>query len=120
MSQLDDEIRKALDEGFEFEGDDQSLMDMVRDSFRGRLRIWMYLTMAMSAILFGVSVWTLFGFAAAETTKEMIAWALGFYFCTQAVGMLKTYHWMTMYRNSILREVKRVEYQVAKASQRNA
>lgn len=121
MRELDDEIKKAFDDGGGaglVEWDDPSLMEMVRDSFRGQMRVWMFLTMFMSVVLFGVSVWTIFGFMAAETTRGMIGWALGFYFCTQAVGMIKMYHWMTMYRNSILREIKRVEYRVAKLAER--
>lgn len=120
MTDLDDDIRRALDEGFEFEGDDQSLMEMVRDSFRGRTRWLMILTGCFSFAFFGLSLWAVHGFLEEEDVGARIGWAMAFYFFSNAVGMLKNYHWMTMHRNSILREVKRVEYRIAKLAERTA
>jgi hypothetical protein len=57
-------------------------------------------------------------FGRAASTQEMIAWATGFLICGLATTMLKVWYWMELNRNTILREVKRVELQLARLSNR--
>ncbi|MBZ0171437.1 MAG: hypothetical protein K8E66_03575 [Phycisphaerales bacterium] len=50
----------------------------------------------------------------------MIGWGLGFLMAMIAVSMMKTWYFMEMNRNCVLREVKRVELQIARLAERLA
>jgi hypothetical protein len=52
-------------------------------------------------------------FFAAEATRELIMWAVVFGFSMMAIMALKLWFWAEIQKNAVLREVKRVELQVA-------
>ena len=54
--------------------------------------------------------WLMFG---AETTRMQIAWSVGFLASNMGVAMMKMWFWMQMDKNTVIREVKRLELQVA-------
>lgn len=122
MSELDDKIREALSgqdaELFDEYSDEPSMVSMVFEVFRGRHRwlvLWMWLV-SVAMLIFGIVA--VVQFFKVETTREMIAWAIGFLTCLSAVSMLKVWFWMEMQKNSITREVKRLELQIARLAQR--
>ncbi len=53
-----------------------------------------------------------------ETVNEMIAWACAFMFCLIAIAMMKVWYWMELNKNTLIREVKRVELQIAQLTNR--
>ncbi len=116
MNDLDRKIREALaaDEA-DLPGliDDPSLAEQVIETFRGRNR-WL----VALAFVFGTG-WFLFAVVAAvqffraEGVREMIAWALGLGFGLMALAMIKIWYWMELNKNTVTREVKRVELQLA-------
>jgi hypothetical protein len=57
-------------------------------------------------------------FFRAETVREMIAWAGGFGLSLIAVSFSRLWFWLLFHRNAVVREVKRVELQVARLSSR--
>ncbi len=57
-------------------------------------------------------------FFRADTTQQMIAWATGFVFCSISVAMLKIWYWLQMMQNSMTREIKRFELQLARLTGR--
>jgi len=52
-------------------------------------------------------------FFGAETTRTQIAWSVGFLTSNMVVAMMKMWFWMQMDKNTVIREVKRLELQVA-------
>ena len=122
MSNIDAKIRRALeatdaDLADEFDGD-QSMMEMVLDTFRGTQK-WLTFFAIFGGIVFMTG--TVFGIIQLFKAQEMhehILWGLGVMFCLSAVSMMKIWFWMQMNRNSILREIKRVELQVARLAAR--
>lgn len=122
MSELDDKIREALSgqdaELFDEYSDEPSMLAMVFEVFRGRHRwlvLWMWL---VSVAMLVLTIVAAVQFFKVESTREMIAWAIGFLFCISAVSMLKIWFWMEMQKNSITREIKRLELQIARLAQR--
>jgi len=54
-----------------------------------------------------------FQFAAAETTKEMLAWCMVMLGTFIMVAMLKIWSWMQMDKGALIREIKRLELQLS-------
>ena len=122
MTNIDDTIRAALRaedrELFEEFGGEQSLFDMVIEGFRGRRR-WIMFGMCFNILVFTVlAVLAAIQFFRADTTREMIAWSTGFLFCCLGTLMMKLWWWAQMDKNSLTREIKRLELQIARLAAR--
>ena len=122
MSELDDKIRAALRqedaELFAELGGEQSMFEMVGETFRGRSR-WMTVLVYVSLLAFLVlAIFTAVSFFEAESTRDQIAWAVGFVYSMIVISGLKVWYWMQMNRNALTREIKRLELQVARLSSR--
>lgn len=120
MTDIDEKIREAL------RREDADLLkhfqaeppfhELLIETFRGR-RVWMnFLAVVFTFAFFVLSLFTLYGFFHAEGSRSLIAWAIGFLWSSLAVAMLKIWFWMEIQRNSVVREVKRLELQVANLS----
>ncbi len=97
---------------------DPGLIEEVVHTFRGRRR-WIvgYVWIAT----FVVSLFTFYcgyRFIIAETVQTQIGWATGFLYFALIVAMLKLWYWDEMRRYTYLREIKRLEIQVAKLTER--
>ena len=119
---IDKQIREALRqedaELFEDHGGEQSMLEMVFESFHGRQRWLVFLVWFWTLVMFAGSIFCAVQFFRVDTTREMIAWAMGFIFGQVAVGMLKMWYFMELNKNALTREIKRVELQIARLSKR--
>ena len=115
MNELDRQIRDALaDEDawmFRKLSEEQSLQEMVADSFRGRHRWLMVLVYFWTAVFFALAVTCVVMFFRVDGNdfRELLMWGFGFGFFMAGVAALKTWSWMEMQKNTISREIKRVE-----------
>ena len=122
MNEIDAIIREAMnneeDRRWFDELDEQSLREMVLDSFRGKSR-WLvytvYLSLTVFTLLFAISVLRFF---AVESEKEMIAWGVSSIFFAIAIAMLKIWYWIELNKNAVTREIKRFELQLARLTSR--
>ena len=123
MSELDRKIRDALqaedpDLAAEFDTE-PSVFEMLAETLHGRRR-WLSLLggfLTLAFVILGVVSAVQF-FRAAET-RDLLMWAAACILCTSAVSMLKVWYFLEMHTNSLLREIKRLELQVARlAAQR--
>jgi hypothetical protein len=120
FTNIDDKIREALRkedaELLEHYRGEAPLHEMIIETFRGR-RVWMtFLALVYMFVFFGLALFALYGFFHAEGTRTLIAWACGFLWSSLAVAMLKIWFWMEIQRNSVVREIKRLELQIANLS----
>ncbi len=118
MTNIDAKIRRALeatdiDLADEFDGD-QSMMEMVFDTFRGTGKWLTFFAIFWGLVFMAGSVFGIIQLFRAQELHEHILWGLGVMFCFSAISLMKIWFWMQMNRNSILREIKRVELQVAR------
>ena len=78
MKDMDRHIQEALnretDELFKEAGGEQGLLEMVAESFRGKMRWLMVVNVVVITVMFAVGVFAVFRFFAAETTRAMLAW----------------------------------------------
>lgn len=92
---------------------EQNIIDMTLGVFQGKNKNLYILTFIMAFLLFGAVVYCGVQFYEAETVKEMLVYiGIGF-FCMTGVMGIKMWHWMQMNNNAILRELKRLELQIA-------
>lgn len=113
--EIDELIKKALTEeeaAFYNDLDEQSLLDQVLGVYKGKLKWIAILTTFIQFIVFGLAIYCLIQFFKTEDLREMILWGTGMVVGLLMQSMLKLFHWLQMDKNAILREVKRVEFQI--------
>jgi hypothetical protein len=124
VNDLDAKIRAALAQEdaalLEHFGGEPSLQEQMIETFRGRQRWLVAMGFAMTLIALALLVWCGIQFFHAESTRSMIAWATGFIWALIFIAMTKIWYWGELNRNALLREVKRLELQVANLSRRLA
>lgn len=115
MNELDRAIRQSLsaEDAELLERVDPSLRQQVLATFEGQLRWLNGAGWIAGFVLFGVASVMTWRFIYAPTLEEMLRWgaaaALGF----AGLALIKVWFWMELQKNAILREVKRLEVQVA-------
>ncbi len=121
MSDIDAEIKAALDE------EDRELLEQLGEQgifaqwlsvYRGR-QAWITILSTLVIIaLFGGAVYAGAQFFTAGDEVGALKWgALAFVLLTM-VSFIKVWFWIRMEANRVLREVKRVELQIARLSAR--
>lgn len=122
MKDIDEKIRDALEqedsELLEHYRREQSISQMVIDSFRSRYRWLVVLVFTVGTAFFLLEFVVAYQFFHAESTRAMIAWATGFVFCAIAIAMMKVWYWLELNKNSLAREIKRLELELANLSRR--
>jgi hypothetical protein len=114
---IDDLIKQALSEEeseiLERLGEEQSIFEQLLTNFQGKMK-WMSMYIAfMILVFFIISIYCLIEFLNAEDIRLMMMWGAGMGASLLIVGMLKMWQWMQMDKNTILRELKRLEIHIA-------
>lgn len=117
MTTIDDAIRRALTpadvKAYEALSRELSPVGEAIGMFRTVRRgyIWaVAVAGAAFAVAGGYAVWRLLG---ASDIREMFAWSLVAIFVMLTLSLVKLWFWFEMQRNAVLREVKRLELQIA-------
>lgn len=120
MTDIDDKIREALRqedaELLEHYPAEVPIHEVIIDYFRGRHWWVNILAFAFTLVALGMAVFAAYRFFHTDSTQAMIAWATCFLWFVIWVAMLKIWFWLEMQRNSLSREIKRLELQVANLS----
>jgi hypothetical protein len=110
---IDDRIRRELEQqGSEIDRagfDEKSLFGMLGRVFTGSLRRWAAFGMLLTLAFVALTVWCGYGFFTATDTDDRVFWGVLALAAVHAVSMLKLWFFMEMNRNSVIREVKRME-----------
>ncbi|MCK5665847.1 MAG: hypothetical protein KAI17_20305, partial [Thiotrichaceae bacterium] len=114
---IDDLIKQALTEEeseiLDRLGEEQNVFEQLLSNFQGKMK-WMSMYIAfMILVFFILSIYCLIEFINAEDIRLMILWGAGMSASFLTVGMLKMWQWMQMDKNSIMRELKRLELHLA-------
>ena len=121
MNDIDRQIREALEaedrELFD-KLDEPSLPGQVIESFRTRSRWLIAGSILAGTFMMGVCVVSGIRLAQAEEPRALVHWATVFFVAFLAVGAIKVWYWMELQRNALIRELKRLELQVARLAQR--
>jgi len=108
----DEEVKfyHELDEGGVF----KQWMGLYKGAFKG----WAILVTTIQLILTVVTFYLGYEFFTESLSTDMLHTGAAFFIVFFAISMLKIWHWMQMDKNSILREMKRLEFQIAILSEK--
>ena len=121
MNDMNDAMRSALNSEVQFEAIDSDrelpIRTQVAETFRGRFR-WVALLATFFRILFLIiAIIAVVQFFRVTGTRDLVAYATLFLASVVATAALKLWYWMLLIKNSVIREIKRLELQIAKLSQ---
>ena len=117
MNDLDQAIRQSLSAEdaalLDRLGGDQALHRQVLATFEGELRWWNAAGWVVGLVLFGVGCVAGWRFLQAQEVGEMLRWGAASALAFAGVLLIKIWFWLELQKNAIVREVKRLEVQVA-------
>jgi hypothetical protein len=99
-------------EGLEKLGE-PGLQETLTDVFRGRMRAYGAMFLAMILGCAALAVYCAVRFLGTNDVPQMLRWGAGFFLCFLAVQGGKSWYWMQLERLAMTREIKRVELLVA-------
>ena len=114
MNNLDDDIRKLLDNGetpYDLEKE-EGLFRQLAGIFRGKMRWWSILVIIETVVVLVLMVLAIAEFFHVEDTKSQIFYATGVVLLGMVMLLLKLWGWMQMNRYAIQREIKRLELRI--------
>jgi hypothetical protein len=124
MTKLDQAIRQALSaEDAEFLAKfekDAPLHEQVLSTFGGTFGAFNVLAALMTIAVVGAMFYCIWQFFGASDARDLIFWAASALMAAIFVAMVKIWFWMELHKNQVLREVKRLELQVARLAVRDA
>jgi hypothetical protein len=117
MNELDRAIQQSLSAEdallLDRLGADQALHRQVLATFEGRLR-WINAAGWIAGFaLFGVGSVFAWRFVQADDLREMLRWGAGAAVAFGGLALIKVWFWLELQKNAVVREVKRLELQVA-------
>ncbi len=113
---IDELIKETLNQEeakFYDELEEQNLIGKLGEVYKSKMGWLAILMNVFHLVIFGLLIYCITQFFETNETNELIKWASAGFLCMIAMGMLKLYMWMQMDKNDILRELKRLELQVA-------
>lgn len=117
MTNLDQAIRDALsaeDAEFLARFEAQSPLNEAMGAFSGKWGALNVFAAVISFAMFGAFVYCAWNAFSGADARETVLWSAGAVIAMLAVAMLKMYFWMELNKNVTLREIKRLELQVAR------
>lgn len=124
MSQIDDDIRAALDAEdaalFDKHAAEPGLFAQIFSTFRTRMGGWLLLTMPVMLAIFFVGIYAGWRFYAAPEVREMLLWGGLAWACLTVGWITKLWFYQQVDKYAIIREVKRLELQVARLAAKRA
>jgi hypothetical protein len=117
MSKLDNAIQDALTkEDAEFLAkleQEPGSLQQIAGIFQGPLN-WIYVTFLVSAIVVGIlGIYSGWQFAVSTELRPLLYWGAVTAFCLVVLAVVRIVFFMQINTNRILREIKRLELQVA-------
>ena len=122
MTELDKMIREALAEEdaklLDAVGGELTLLQKGLDLFKTNTAWLVGVVLVVQFTFLGLMIFSAISFFQSVETKDLIMWSVVFMFSNLAVAMLKIWSLMEINRNSVTREITRLELQVAYMSRR--
>ena len=118
---IDELIKETLtreEAAFYDDLEEQNLIGKIGGVYKGKLGWLAAIMNVVHLLMFMAFIYCIVQFFNTEVTNELIKWASAGFLSMIAMGMLKLFIWMQMDKNDILRELKRLELQIATLSTR--
>lgn len=116
MEDIDKIIKDTLtkeEAKFYDELEEQNLFRQLGGLFKTKTS-WLIVVMnIVNLVVFALSIYCLVQFFDTDVTNELIKWGVSFFICWSVISMIKLFVWLQMDKNALLRELKRLELQIA-------
>lgn len=93
--------------------EEESFFKMMTSHYRDKMAWMAYLTSAVHLIVVIVAVYCGYQLFTIEGTTEILRYGSVMFIALIFAAMIKLWHWMQIDKNSVLREMKRIEFQIA-------
>jgi len=124
MTEIDDAIRAAMSaedaDMLERYRSDQTLTAQVLGTLGGEFRWLNRGGWIAGFVLFGLGAACAWRFVRSDDLQAMILWGAGLALATVGLAMIKVWFWMELHHNRTMRELKRLELQIARLAARSA
>lgn len=124
MTNLDQAIRQALSaEDAEFLArfeKEAPIHEQVLQTFRGSFGPFNVLGWFIGFAMFGLLLYCGWNAYHAADLRGLMLWGGGAILAMIALGLIKLWFWMELQKNQVLREVKRLELQIARLAARES
>jgi len=91
---------------------EQNIFEELLTSFQGSRRWLSVYVFIIILIFFAISIYSLVQFVSVEDVRQMLLWGAAMGGSLLMVMALKIWYWMQMDKNSLTREIKRLELQI--------
>lgn len=116
IEKIDTLIKEALtqeESKFYDDLEEQNIFQMLTGLFQGKMKWFIIIINIVSIFAFGLFIYCAIQFFNTDVTNELIKWGVAGTFCMLMISMLKIFVWNQMDKNSIKRELKRIELQIS-------
>ena len=113
IDKLIEESLSKEDAQFYHDLDEQGMFKQWGGLYHGKLGKWAILVTTFQIIITLFAFWFGYKFFTVEDSILMAKYGVGLLIGVIMNGLLKQWHWMQMDKNSIMLEMKRMEFQIA-------
>ena len=117
--EIDQLIKESLTQEeakFYDELEEQNLLNQLGSLFKTKMGWLIVMMNIVNLIVFALSIYCVIQFLNTDVTNELIRWGGAVILCWSTLAMIKLFVWMQMDKNALLRELKRLELQIAAMS----
>ena len=111
-----EQIKKIIEDTYDDSKED-TLRSMLSDFYSKKMWSIALLLWAFAIIFFAGAVYSSIQFYKTDQTKLQIMYAAIFILCVGGIGWMKIFGWQMLNKNSIKREIKRLELRITELSQ---
>ena len=112
----EDQIQKIINDSYNDKNED-SLMAMLHDFYNRKMLSQIILVWTYGILFTALAIYCGIKYFDTDSTRTQIMLATIFTCCFICIAMLKTFAWQTIHRNSLKREIKRLEIRIAQLTQ---
>lgn len=112
----DKEIKKIIESTYD-ESRENTIWSMVGDFYNRKMLSMVILVWGMGITFMGVAIFSGIKFFRTGEIKYQIMYAVIFLTCIQWVSSIKIFAWQLIHRNSVKREIKRLELSIVEMSE---
>ncbi len=110
------EFKKRIDQEYE-PSRENSLLSMAREFYNKKMRSIVILVWIFALIFIAGAAVCAILFAKTDQVKSLILYATLFIVCVHWLDLMKIFAWQMIHRNSLKREIKRLELRIAELTE---
>lgn len=110
----EEQIRKMIDDRYDDARED-TIRSMLSEFYSRKMAATSAFIWVIAMLFLAGAVYSAISFFRAAATRDQILYATVFLSCFYGMGLMKIFAWQMLHRNSIKREIKRLELRLADA-----